>query len=45
MLRNVDRRNDWQRLKDAIQVQLVSLEKCDVFGPTIRTHEGINPVG
>ena len=38
-------RNDWPKWKDAIQVELASLEKCEVFCPIIRTHEGIKLVG
>ena len=36
-------RNDWPKWKDAIQAELASLEKCEVFGPIIRTPEGIKP--
>ena len=32
-------RNDWPKWKDAIQVELASLEKCEVFGPIIWTTE------
>ena len=38
-------RNDWPKWKDAIQAKLASLEKREVFGPIIRTPEGIKPVG
>ena len=38
-------RNDWPKWKDAIQAELASLEKREVFGPIIRTPEGIKPVG
>ena len=31
--------------KDAIQAELASLEKREVFGPIIQTPEGIKPVG
>ncbi|XP_075099501.1 uncharacterized protein LOC142176269 [Nicotiana tabacum] len=39
------RRNDWPKWKDAIQVELASLEKHEVFGPIVQTHEGVKPVG
>jgi len=32
-------------MEDAIQVELASLEKRGVFGPIVRTPEGINPAG
>nr|XP_016480656.1 PREDICTED: uncharacterized protein LOC107801782 [Nicotiana tabacum] len=39
------RRNDWPKWKDAIQVELASLEKHEVFGPIVQTLEGVKPVG
>ncbi|XP_049390283.1 uncharacterized protein LOC125854750 [Solanum stenotomum] len=38
-------RNDWPKWKDAIQAKLASLEKREVFGPIVRTPEGVKPVG
>nr|XP_016462640.1 PREDICTED: uncharacterized protein LOC107785783 [Nicotiana tabacum] len=46
--RSVDecrQRNDWQKWKDAIQAELASLEKREVFGRIVRTPEGIKPMG
>jgi hypothetical protein len=37
--------DDWQKWKEAIEVELKSLEKCSVFGPVVRTLAGVNPVG
>ena len=39
------RRNDWLMWKEAIQVELNSLLKHKVFGPIVRTPEGVMPVG
>ena len=38
-------RKDWPKWKDAMQTELNSLEKREVFGPVVRTPEGIKPVG
>ena len=38
-------RQDWPKWKEAIQVELASLEKRDVFGPVARTPENVIPVG
>ena len=38
-------RNDWPKWKEAIQVELNSLSKREVFGPIVPTPEGIKPVG
>nr|GEV30249.1 putative copia-like polyprotein [Tanacetum cinerariifolium] len=38
-------RNDWPKWKDAIEAELKSLEKREVFGPVGRTPEGVKPVG
>nr|XP_009773040.1 PREDICTED: uncharacterized protein LOC104223319 [Nicotiana sylvestris] len=38
-------RNDWPKWKNAIQTELASLEKCEVFGPIVRTPEGVKLVG
>jgi hypothetical protein len=38
-------RSDWSKWKDAIQSKLNSLAKCEVFGPIVRTPEGIKPIG
>ncbi|WRX28465.1 Reverse transcriptase [Theobroma cacao] len=37
-------RNDWPMWKDAIKVELNSLAKHKVFGPIIRTPNGVKPV-
>ena len=38
-------RNDWPKWKEAIQVELNSLKKCEVFGPVVQTPEDVKPVG
>jgi hypothetical protein len=38
-------RNDWPMWKEAIQVELNSLAKREVFGPVVQTPEGVSPVG
>ncbi|KAM0969643.1 hypothetical protein ACFX2A_018132 [Malus domestica] len=38
-------RQDWPKWKDAIQAELNSLERRNVFGPVIKTLTGVNPVG
>ena len=38
-------RNDWPKWKEAIEVELKSLEKREVFGPVVSTLEGVKPVG
>ncbi|KAF7137709.1 hypothetical protein RHSIM_Rhsim07G0041900 [Rhododendron simsii] len=38
-------RNDWPMWKGAIQAELNSLAKREVFGPVVETPEGIQPVG
>ena len=38
-------RNDWPKWKEAIQVELTSLEKRDFFGPIVRTPEDVKSVG
>ena len=38
-------RNDWPKWKEAIQVELTSLEKREVFGSIARTPEDVKPVG
>lgn len=38
-------RNDWPKWKDAMKAELNSLEKREVFGPVVRTPEGVKPVG
>ncbi|KAM2817807.1 hypothetical protein COP1_041878 [Malus domestica] len=46
--RSVDecrRRADWSNWKQAIQVELDSLEKCKVFGPVVPTPPHVKPVG
>ena len=36
---------DWPKWNDVIQAELTSLEKCEVFGPIIRTPKGNKPLG
>ena len=38
-------RNDWPMWLKAIQAELNSLEKCEVFGPVVQTPEGVVPIG
>ena len=38
-------RNDWPKWKEAIQTQLNSLTKREVFKPVIQTPEDVKPVG
>ena len=38
-------RNDWPKWKDAIQVELNSLSKREVFGPVVQIPKGVKPVG
>ena len=38
-------RQDWPKWKEAIQAELASLAKRDVFGPVARTLENVTPVG
>jgi hypothetical protein len=38
-------RKDWPKWRDAIQAELHSLEKREVFGPVVRTPDGVQPVG
>ena len=38
-------RNDWPKWKDAIQAELDSLAKRKVFGPVVRTLEGVKSIG
>ena len=38
------RRKDWPKWKEAIQAVLKSLEKREVFGPVIRTPNGVKPI-
>jgi len=38
-------RNDWSMWKEAIQAELNSLAKREVFGPVVQTPEGVSPVG
>ena len=39
------RRNDWLKWKEAIQTELKSLVKREVFGPVVQTPKDIKPVG
>ena len=38
-------RNDWSKWKEAMQTELHSLIKRDVFGPVVQTPASIKPVG
>ena len=39
------RRNDWLKWKEAIQTELKSLAKREVFGPVVQTPKDIKHVG
>ena len=46
--RNVEEcrhRNDWPKWKEAIQAELNSLTKWEVFGPIVQTPEDVKSVG
>ena len=46
--RNVEEcrhKNDWPKWKDAIQIELNSLTKQEVFGPIVQTPEDVKSVG
>ena len=38
-------RNDWPKWKEAIEAELKSLKKCQIFGHIVQTPGGIKPVG
>ena len=38
-------RHDWLKQEEAIQAELTSLAKCNVFGLVIQTLENVKPVG
>ena len=38
-------RHDWPKWKEAIQAELTSLAKREVFGPVVQTPEDVKPVG
>ena len=38
-------RNDWPKWKEAMQAELNSLMKRDVFRPIVQTTKGVKPVG
>jgi Reverse transcriptase (RNA-dependent DNA polymerase)/GAG-pre-integrase domain/Integrase core domain len=38
-------RKDWPKWREAIQAELKSLEKREVFGPVVQTPKGVKPVG
>ncbi|XP_070033032.1 uncharacterized protein [Nicotiana tomentosiformis] len=38
-------RNDWPKWEDAIQAELTSLAKREVFGSVVQTPNGVKPVG
>ena len=42
---NCQKRHDWSKWKDAIQAELDSLNKRNVFGPIVLTPEAVKPVG
>ena len=44
-IRECRQRKDWQKWQDAIQVELDSLEKRQVFGPVTLTPNNVKPVG
>ena len=37
--------NDWLKWKEAIQIELNSLTKQEVFGPIVQTPRNIKPIG
>ena len=37
-------RNDWPKWKEAMQIELNSLTKQEVFGPVVQTPEDVKPV-
>ncbi|GKB23158.1 retrovirus-related pol polyprotein from transposon TNT 1-94 [Tanacetum coccineum] len=39
------KRNDWPKWKDAIDTELNSLAKREVFGQVVRTPNGVKPIG
>ena len=46
--RNVEEcqhRNDWPKWKEAIQAELNSLTKREVFRPVVQTLEDVKPIG
>ena len=46
-LKSIDecrRRDDWPKWKEAIENELISLNKYKVFGPVVQTPEGTKPV-
>ena len=38
-------RNDWSKWKEAVQAELNSLTKWEVFRPIVQTPEDVKPVG
>ena len=38
-------RHDWPKWEEAIQIELASLAKRQVFGPVVPTPEDVQPVG
>ncbi|RVW57562.1 Retrovirus-related Pol polyprotein from transposon RE1 [Vitis vinifera] len=44
-LKIVRSQNDWPKWKEAIQAELNSLTKREVFGPVVQTLEDVKPVG
>ena len=38
-------RNDWQKWKEDMQVELNSLTKHEVFGPIVQTRNDVKPIG
>lgn len=39
------RRDDWPKWKEAIQYELNSLSKREVFGPVVQTSNSVKPIG
>ena len=44
-IKECSRREDWSKWKEAITAELDSLGKHEVFGPVVRTPNGVKPIG
>ena len=44
-LSNIDKRCDWPKWQEAIQSELNSLAKREVFGPLVHTLSDVKPIG
>ena len=44
-LSNIDKRCDWPKWQEAIQSELNSLTKREVFGPVVQTPSDVKPIG